>query len=176
MNKINRQIELTEIAEELEQIEEKGYVNENTKFTLIAGENRVKVKNDFVILFYSSFLQIIKDCELTKLDIKLTMQLLEMAQFGNLVSISQSGLAKELGTYQSNVSKSLKSLIASGILIKDSNGHTYFNPDIMTKGKLNEMKKSPIYRQSLAMKKEKLKKSGMSEDKIDKAAQESMNF
>ena len=54
-------------------------------------------------------------------------------EFGNLICINQSAIAKELGLAKSNVSYTFKKLRSKNILI-EKNGHLFMNSSLFQKG------------------------------------------
>ena len=61
-------------------------------------------------------------------------------EYGNLVSISQASIARELNLAKSNVSYNFKKLKAKGILI-DKDGNIYMNSNLFSKGLAHAMSK-----------------------------------
>ena len=53
-------------------------------------------------------------------------------EFGNLICINQSAIAKELGLAKSNVSYTFKKLRSKNILI-EKNGHLFMNSSLFQK-------------------------------------------
>ncbi|WP_206108893.1 replication/maintenance protein RepL, partial [Pantoea brenneri] len=79
-------------------------------------------------------------------ELKVITYILEVMEYGNLISINQTAIAKELGLHKSNVSYVFKILVAKNILIKE-NGHTFMNSNLFAKGlnhRLSEEKRSNL--------------------------------
>lgn len=98
------------------------------------GKRRRRLLNEFVYLFYASFLEIIEAFDLQKTEIKIILKILDLMQYGNLVVLNQSSLARELKIDPRNMSKYMKKLRDSTVLI-DVDGHCYINPHLLAKGK-----------------------------------------
>jgi len=118
--------------------------DENDVNVIVANNTKQKVNNQFVILFYDSLLSIINDYKLKQMDLKVLLVLLKKMEYGNLLKYTQNNIAKQLKTQQPNVSRSLKNLRESGILILTEDKEEYINPQIINKGNLKKQKKSQI--------------------------------
>lgn len=115
---------------------------DNEKVSISISKQRKKVDplNPFVMIFISSFKEIIKDYNLGNKDIVLLLHLLEKMKYGNLVQITQTAIAKELNEKQPNISRSFKNLFSCGILVKDANKNIFINSQIINKQDLHKMK------------------------------------
>lgn len=91
--------------------------------------------NPFVIMYYDSMLDIIKEYDLHQTEIKALLRLLHYMKYGNLVSISFSQIMRDIDVKETNSTRVMKKLFDSGIIIK-KDGCTYLNPQILRKGKL----------------------------------------
>jgi predicted transcriptional regulator len=106
---------------------------------------KLKPKNQFAILFYDSLDELIESANLSKLDIRIILRLLKRLEAGNLLSYTQLALSKELGTSTASISRSIKRLIKSQILIRTENGEEYVNPQVISKMNLKKMKATKAY-------------------------------
>lgn len=88
--------------------------------------------NPFALCFTGSLSAIIIARKLSPTAIALLLLLLDLAKFGNLVSVNQKGLAARLGVKQPAISKALSKLVAAGVIIELPEGQ-FFNPQIITK-------------------------------------------
>lgn len=88
--------------------------------------------NPFALCFVGSLSTIIQTQKLTPTALALLFLLLDLSRFGNLVSVNQGGLAERLGVQQPAISKALKKLEVSGIILNLAEGQ-FFNPQLITK-------------------------------------------
>ena len=86
----------------------------------------------FALCFTGSLSTIIQKRKLTPTALALLFLLLDLSKFGNLVSVNQAGLAERLGVKQPAISKALKKLEASGIILNLTEGQ-FFNPQLITR-------------------------------------------
>ena len=98
---------------------------------------------------------------LLKLDLKPTefivvIYILKMMDYGNLVSLKQSTIAKDLKLDKSAVNRAWKVLISKKVLI-DNDGHIFFNSNFCAKGLSSSLDKERI---------ENLKRSNVSDENI----------
>lgn len=110
--------------------------SKNAKLFLSSGRMKMKVLNEFALMFASSFLQTIDDYKLTRNDIRVVLKIIEYAQYGNLLRMSFVKLANDLSMDKAAVSRSIKR-IKSSQLIVDVDGSLYLNPHIICKGRFN---------------------------------------
>lgn len=106
----------------------------NSDLNLFIGKERMEICNDFVILFYNSLLNIIDEFNLSKTDIKAILKILEYMQYGNLVKMSFAQLARDINIDPTNISRVIKKLKQSQLLI-EKNNNMYLNPHIIAKGR-----------------------------------------
>ena len=79
-----------------------------------------------------------------------------MMDYGNLVSLKQSTIAKDLKLDKSAVNRAWKVLISKKVLI-DNDGHIFFNSNFCAKGLSSSLDKERI---------ENLKRSNVSDENI----------
>lgn len=132
--------DMINIWDEIDKKKEFGNVN-----VIVANNVKAKVINNFVIMFYKSFLEIVSNDNITKQDIKVLLKILEKMEFGNLIKYTQESLAKELNTKQASISRSIKNLRDADIIIRTEDKEEYINPQLFNKGNLKKQKESDIY-------------------------------
>tara|TARA_R110000822_G_scaffold57509_1_gene144538 strand:- start:179 stop:712 length:534 start_codon:yes stop_codon:yes gene_type:complete len=119
----------------------------------------VKKNKPKVILgqFFIGFAENLLQLDLKPTEFKVVIYILKMMDYGNLVSLKQSTIAKDLKLDKSAVNRAWKVLIAKKVLI--DNGHIYFNSNFCTKGLSSSLDKERI---------ENLKRSNVSDENIKK--------
>ena len=115
--------------------------------------------NPFALCFVGSLAVIIQKRKLSPTAIALLFLLLELARFGNLVSVNQAGLAAHLGVKQPAVSKALARLEAAGIILNMPEGQ-FFHPQVITKQGLDTVARN--YPASVSAGIEALRQLGLS--------------
>lgn len=116
-------------VEEINKMQEKGDVKVTT---IVQNEKKVSLKDQFVMAFTSN-LRALAELNISQNELKVITYILEVMEFGNLISINQTSIAKELGLHKSNVSYTFKRLVEKNILIK-KDGHTFMNSNLFAKG------------------------------------------
>jgi len=123
-------------------LQEKGDVKVTT---IVNTEKKISLKDQFVMAFTSN-LRALAELNISQNELKVITYILEVMEYGNLISINQTAIAKELGLHKSNVSYVFKKLVSKNILIKH-NGHTFMNSNLFAKGlnhKLAEDKRANL--------------------------------
>lgn len=123
-------------------LQEKGDVKVTT---IVNSEKKISLKDQFVMAFTSN-LRALAELNISQNELKVITYILEVMEYGNLISINQTAIAKELGLHKSNVSYVFKKLVSKNILIKE-NGHTFMNSNLFAKGlnhKLNEERRANL--------------------------------
>ena len=113
--------------------------------TIVQNEKKVSLKEQFVMAFTSN-LRALAELNISQNELKVITYILEVMEYGNLISINQTSIAKELNLHKSNVSYVFKKLIAKNILIK-KDGHTFMNSNLFAKGlnhKLTEERRNNL--------------------------------
>ncbi len=100
--------------------------------THIAKDKKATIKSEFVIAFPEN-LQVLADMKISPRELKVIAYLLQVMQFGNLLSFSQKQACTDLIIDKASMSRIFKSLKKKGVLI-DNNGHTYVNSNLFSKG------------------------------------------
>lgn len=111
--------------------------NKNSDVNVSIWQGRMDICNEYVLLFFANFKNIIVAYKLTKTDILVIMQMLEYMQYGNLLRISYAKLAKDVGIDPKNINKTIKRLRDSDLLI-EIDDNTYLNPHVIAKGKFKK--------------------------------------
>jgi len=110
----------------------------NPDITIKIGNKKAKVKETFFMAFTAQLKPIVRAKKITLFDIDVLLEIIDIAQFGNLVSLNQGYLAKILKVDKSAVSRSYNKLIKVDLLIKDQHGNVFLNPRVLNKGDLNK--------------------------------------
>ena len=105
-------------------------VKVTTKFEL---DKKVSVKANFVLAFTSNLRQL-AELNISQNELKIITYILEVMEYGNLISISQAAIAKNTGVAKSNVSHNFKKLKDKKILIVDKDGNLLMNSALFQKG------------------------------------------
>lgn len=106
-----------------------GSVKVNNNFNL---DRKATVKADFVLAFTSNLRQL-AELNISQNELKIITYILEVMEYGNLICINQSSIAKALNLAKSNVSYNFKKLREKKILI-EKNGHLFMNSSLFQKG------------------------------------------
>ena len=125
----NFEIEESKKQEMAKLIEGGGTVKVTQTFNL---DKKATVKADFVLAFTSNLRQL-AELNISQNELKVITYILEVMEFGNLISINQTVIAKELGVAKSNISYTFKKLRSKNILI-ENNGHLFMNSALFQKG------------------------------------------
>jgi hypothetical protein len=125
----NFEIEESKKQEMAKLIESGGTVKVTQTFNL---DKKATVKADFVLAFTSNLRQL-AELNISQNELKVITYILEVMEFGNLISINQTVIAKELGVAKSNISYTFKKLRSKNILI-ENNGHLFMNSALFQKG------------------------------------------
>lgn len=104
--------------------------------TIMAGSRKEQVSSAFVLLFNEQLNELLVNDKLTLTDIKVMTGICTIARFGNLVNLSQAGLADALKLHRVTVNKSIKKLTDDGLLLKTDLG-LFINPTLIVKGKIS---------------------------------------
>lgn len=116
-------------AKMAEAIENGGTVKVTQTFNL---DRKSTVKADFVLAFTSNLRQL-AELNISQNELKIITYILEVMEFGNLICINQSAIAKELGLAKSNVSYNFKKLRQKNIIVENQ-GHLFMNSALFQKG------------------------------------------
>ena len=126
-----------EVAEQVQGLQEKG----NVKVTaIIQPEKKNSLKSEFVMAFTSN-LRALAELNISQSELKVITYILEIMEYGNLISLNQSQIARDLDMKKSNMSVIFKKLKQKKILIEDEDKNLYMNANIFAKGLNHKMKK-----------------------------------
>lgn len=104
------------------------------------------LKSQFVIAFTENLLNFSK-LNITKNQLLVVCYILEKMEYGNLISLNQSAIAKELEIHRSNVSRVFKQLREKEIIIADADDNLFMNSNLFSKGlkhKLDERRRTNL--------------------------------
>ncbi len=96
-------------------------------------DKKISVKANFVLAFTSNLRQL-AELNISQNELKIITYILEVMEYGNLISISQAAIAKNTGIAKSNVSHNFKKLKDKKILIVDADGNLLMNSCLFQKG------------------------------------------
>lgn len=103
---------------------------------------KVNPMNNFVILFYDNFQELLLNYNLTKVDIVILLEILKLMHMGNQVQITQQQIVKNTGKNKCQVSLSWKKFVKYNILITTNAGSKFINPQLIVKGSLKKISDS----------------------------------
>lgn len=134
--------------------------DKNSDINVNISHSRMDICNEYVLLFYANFKNIIREYKLTKNDILVVLQMLEYMQYGNLLRISYRKLANDVGIDPKNINKTIKRLKDSDLLIEEDE-NTYLNPHVIAKGrfKSKDEKSSKLLEYSASLQNENISPS-----------------
>jgi hypothetical protein len=109
--------------------------------------------------FFIGFADNLLNLDLKPTEFKIVIYILKMMNFGNLVSLKQSTISKDLSIDKSAVNRAWKELLIKKVLL-DVDGHIFFNSNFCAKGissaltseKREELKKSNVVDEDLKIK------------------------
>lgn len=123
---------LTTINNQLEEDKEINLIN--------VQDFKSKPISEFVLLFAEALLATLFEYNLTLTDVKVILKIIIYAQYGNLINMSHQQLADDLNLKRQAVTRSIKNLKESNILI-DIGKNTYLNPQVIAKGKIRDFER-----------------------------------
>ena len=112
-----------------------------TATTIVKEKPTFTLKKEFVIGFTENWFNLVQKVGLTSVESKVVYYLIDKMEFGNLIAIKQSAIAKAIDMPTSNLSRCFKSLLDKHILVKDAEGNTYVNSNLFSKGLSTRMAK-----------------------------------
>lgn len=104
------------------------------------GAAKIKVKQEFIMLFVENFQRLVPI--LTKNELKVMLSILKFMTFANVFSVTQKAISADSGVPLANVSRAMTALKKWQILSFSKEGVGHINPYIFSKGKLLEVKKT----------------------------------
>lgn len=108
--------------------------DKNIDINVGAWQSKMDITNEYVLLFYINLEYIIREYKLSRNDILVILRMLHYMQYGNLLRISFTKLAKDIGIDPKNIHKTINKLKNSKLLIEFEE-NLYLNPHIVAKGK-----------------------------------------
>lgn len=131
-----------ELSDKVKTLQEHG----NVKVTTIVQEDKkLSLKQEFVMAFTSN-LRALAELNISQSELKVITYILEIMEFGNLIGLNQSQIARDLDMKKSNMSVIFKKLTEKGVLVKEK-GHLFMNSNLFAKGlnhKLNSEKRENL--------------------------------
>ena len=154
-----------------------GTATEYENVNIYKGKKKVKPSEEFVMMFFSSFNEIIAEHNLTLADLKVLFQIIKYVSYGNLINLSQQDIADGLGVKQQAVNRSWKKLVESEILFSPPGKKSIFiNPNFIVKGELLKAKNGEAYQELLKKTRLDLTPYFDNQDELEKAVQGKMRF
>ena len=111
----------------------------------IKKETQKVVKTEFVLAFTDNLVELSK-LNISKNELKVICYILQIMEYGNLINLNQTAVAKAIGIDKGNISKIFKRLTEKQIFIK-IDGHLFMNSNLFAKGlssKLDEEKRNNL--------------------------------
>jgi hypothetical protein len=105
---------------------------------VFTAEAREQVARPFVMLFTGMLEEVVRNGAINMTDMRVMLALCDVAAYGNLISLNQSGLAKIMGMQSSHLSRSIKKLLGENLLINTELG-LFINPSLIIKGKISKI-------------------------------------
>lgn len=105
----------------------------------IAGDHKVRLDADYLLLFAGNFADVALSSMLTGRDYQVIMVYLSAMAYGNLLELPQVAIAERLGVSKQSVSRSVRKLVDAGILLRSNNGALYFNLNLAMRGRSAEL-------------------------------------
>ena len=128
---------LEALERQLERVKESGK-KKTFKGYLIIPLERMKVKEDYIMVFQESVRSLLENVRLTNEEFRVFFYLLSITDFENWILMSQSEIGQRLGMKRPNVSRALKRLEEKGLIYSERKGRNNvykLNPLIAWKGK-----------------------------------------
>jgi len=114
----------------------------------ISDRDKIKVQDEFVMLFASNLQKLIVNDKITIREMKVLLTIVKFTQFKNVFNVTQKVLADDAKITASAVSQVMKKLKAKGLVLHDTDtGVDFLNPYLFLKGSIKEFKKSSIAQQ-----------------------------
>lgn len=112
--------------------------NPGTDINVNSGFERMDIiPNTFSLLFHSNLKYLIQEYNLKTTEIVALLQINEYMQYGNLIQMSYSKLARDIGIDPRNITRTIKKLKACKIII-EKDGNSYINPQVIIKGRFRK--------------------------------------
>ncbi len=121
---------------------------ESKEITVNVTKTKLKPDAEFVFLFIDNMNLLVDNPVITKQDIAVLLRYARKMMYGNQISISQADIAEELGTFQQNVSASVRKLTQLGVFYKEGRS-LYMNWKFLAKGNLSDFIKAEKEKEKL---------------------------
>lgn len=122
---------LSNAAKAVDNMRQKG----NVKTSIYIQKDGVKsIEQEFAMLMLNGTEILIQECNATINELRVLFYIAKLMEYGNLFHVNQTVMAKKLKTSQSAISRTMRSLVTKKVIIIDSDGNKYINPNILIKG------------------------------------------
>jgi len=145
------------IKDKVDEMQQEGDIKATV---VIQSDNKVSIKNDFVILFLENFDRLITQLKLTTTELRVLIYILKKMEYGNLLTLNQKSVCVALDMKSSNVSAIFSKLKQKGVLVFDDEKNMYVNSNLVMKGLKHRLSTD---------KRENLKRSQLENDLFDKS-------
>jgi len=145
------------IKDKVDEMQQEGDIKATV---VIQSDNKVSIKNDFVILFLENFDRLITQLKLTTTELRVLIYILKKMEYGNLLTLNQKSVCVALDMKSSNVSAIFSKLKQKGVLVFDDEKNMYINSNLVMKGLKHRLSTD---------KRENLKRSQLENDLFDKS-------
>lgn len=131
----------------LEGLDEKTMADKRVT-VLIANDEKIKVKDEFVLMFASNLQTLLINDKLSLRQLKILLTIVKFSQFKNVFNVTQQVIADNAKIDKANVSREMKKLKEKGFILHDKiTGVDFVNPYLFLKGSVKEFKSSSIAKQ-----------------------------
>lgn len=166
-NQTNNQEKLNDLVKEAQE--------NDVQINIWAGKQTIKPNEQFAMVFYASFNDIIKNYRLTATDLMVLFQVLHYVNFGNLISLTQETIANDLGFTQPQVNRCYKKLKEAKIFYQHKKS-LFINPRYLVKGSLKSAKESDVYKKVKSEMYDELKTNIKDDEELTKAVNSKLPF
>lgn len=110
-------------------------------------QEKIKVKNQFVLLFVENLQSLLINDKITTSELKVLLCIVQYSSYQNVFKITQTTIANAVKMKRSNVSVIMKKLRDKQLLLEDPTGLEYVNPYLFLKGSIKELKATERFKQ-----------------------------
>lgn len=115
---------------------------------LITERDKIKVKDEFVLLFAANLQTLLVNDKLTLMELKILLTIVKFSQYKNVFNVTQKVIAENAKVEKGNVSRTFRKLKEKGYLLHDpKTGVDFVNPYLFLKGSVKEFKASDFAKQ-----------------------------
>lgn len=97
-------------------------------------EKKVNLTQPYAYIFGENMDRVLKECRLGATTFRVLFRILALVSRGDVVAISQTGVAGDLGMSKQQVHKAWRELRDAKILLLDESGHEYLNVNLFYRG------------------------------------------